>query len=146
MGAFELMKNRYVLTRQDEDDIERAIANDPGPQPNDAVKIRYSKATDMFVLSLRSGLILQVPRSMIEELHNVDPLACSHVQILGPGTGIAWDDVDIAVKTSTLIARVLSQGYSAATMGARGGSAKTANKATSARENGRKGGRPKKAA
>ncbi len=142
-----MKRDELNLTPEEEAAIDRALASDLGPQPNEAIAVRYSKASDAFVMTLRSGLVMHIPKHMIEELDNVpsgSPIL-SRVIILGRGFALAWDDIDESVKVADLIANALSQAPTASQMGKRGGSVRTDKKAASSRENGRKGGRPRKA-
>jgi hypothetical protein len=82
---------------------------------------------------------------MLQGLADATPEQLARVQVLGSGTAIVWDDPDIGFTVGGLASSVFGTKEWMAALGRVGGSAKSKRKATTSRENGAKGGRPKKA-
>lgn len=101
------------------------------------------------ILTERDGGFL-VPRTAIEPLRDVDPGALARIEIWAGGSAFAIADRDIHVSVHGLLTRVLPglipPDVLATLFARRGGTATSPAKRASARENGRKGGRPRKLA
>lgn len=109
------------------------------------VDVRFDPATDALSLTLSSGVRVSVPRV------DVPPLASASVEQLArvyPGNGgatITQDDLDVDIFVPGLLDRLFGHTIRAE-LGRRSGSKSTPAKASAARENGSKGGRPRKKA
>ena len=83
----------------------------------------------------------------MEELAEADPAALHEIEITPSGLGLHWPALDADVYVPGLMQGVFgSKRWMAAQLGAAGGRARTAAKAAAARQNGAKGGRPRKQA
>lgn len=107
-----------------------------------AVSLRYDRKEDAFILALRSGARLTIPRIAIEELRDATIAELERVALSPSGGGIRCEPLDIDISVPGLVRDVTG----AADWLARGGSTKTPAKGRAARKNGAKGGRPKKTA
>ncbi len=110
-----------------------------------AVAASYDGKRDRVVVELTTGLELAIPRRMLQGLADATPEQLSRVHVLDPGTAIAWDDPDVGFTVGGLVSSVFGTKEWMGALGRVGGSAKSGRKATTSRENGAKGGRPKKA-
>lgn len=107
-----------------------------------AVSLRYDRNDDTFLLALRSGSRLTIPRSAIAELRDVSTEGIESVILSPEGGAVCYAPLDIAISVPGLVREMTG----ATGWLSRGGSTKTPAKAQAARKNGAKGGRPKKAA
>ena len=97
-------------------------------------------------IELSGGLALLVDARDVEGIERATPEDLRQVQISPSGYGLHFPALDADVYLPGLLeGHFGSQAYMA-TIGARGGQARSAAKAAAARENGRRGGRPAKAA
>lgn len=110
-----------------------------------ARSVRYDVRTRRIELELRNGCSFAVPVASVEGLSGASPKALSDVQLLGDGYALRWEALDVDYTVPGLVAgRLGSRRWMAGVLGASGGRAKSAAKARASRENGRKGGRPRK--
>lgn len=116
-------------------------------QSGHAVSAEYDAAERRLVVGLSSGVTLLVPVHLMEDLAEADPAALHEIEITPSGLGLHWPVLDADVYVPGLMQGVFgSKRWMAAQLGATGGRARTPAKAAAARQNGAKGGRPRKQA
>jgi hypothetical protein len=99
------------------------------------------------VIGLDNGLELAFPPNLAQGLENATPAALAKIEISPLGTGLHWPELDADLYVPGLLAGMFgSESWMAARLGAAGGQARSAAKTAAVRENGRKGGRPRKVA
>ncbi len=112
-----------------------------------AVSAEYDALQNRLVVDLSSGVIVMVPMHLIQELAGADPEALAKIEISPSGLALHWPSLDADVYVPGLMQGEFgTKRWMAAQLGAAGGRAKTAAKAAAARQNGAKGGRPRKQA
>jgi hypothetical protein len=103
-----------------------------------------SCSTSMLTLPLRSGVVVILATANVPGLRDVrDGEKLANVVVEGRGKALRWPDLDVDISVPLLIAEALPI-RSAAAIGRRGGSVTSPAKVTAVRENGKKGGRPRK--
>jgi hypothetical protein len=119
---------------------ERQRREDERARLFSAFAIRYSVRTDKVTIQMVSGIEHIIPRRLISELAEIPATTLAKELTLGVGgdvISVPSYDVDIAVAG---LLRDLD-GFNIQRLGGR---ARTLAKAAAARENGRKGGRPRR--
>ncbi len=112
-----------------------------------AVSARYDRRTSRVVVNLSTGIQLAFPVKLTEGLAGASPESLAEIEISPAGLGLHWPRLDADVYVPALLQGVLgSKNWMAQHLGAKGGRARSDAKASAARENGRKGGRPRKPA
>lgn len=112
-----------------------------------AVAARYDAGRGRIVIALSTGIELGIAPRDVEGLAGASVEDLRVVEVDGIGLGIHFPRLDADLYVPALLEGVLgSRSWMAARLGAGGGQARTVAKATAARENGRRGGRPRKAA
>ncbi len=112
-----------------------------------AVRARYDRRVSRVVIALDNGLELAFPPRLAHGLEHATPAELANIEISPLGTGLHWPDLDADLYVPGLLAGVFgSKRWMAAQLGAAGGRARSAAKTAVMRENGRKGGRPRKLA
>ncbi|KJS38434.1 MAG: hypothetical protein VR70_10030 [Rhodospirillaceae bacterium BRH_c57] len=107
-----------------------------------ATSVRFLADTDSLELAA-GGITILIPRSMISEFADLSPTQMERVGLSVLADAIAVDGYDVQVSVAGLIADVIPQQAIARAMARVGGSATSPKKSAAARENGKKGGRPK---
>lgn len=106
----------------------------------------YKPRTKRLEIALTNGISLLVPVAYIEGLHNAAPADLRQIEIFGLGSALVFPALDVVVSVHGLIDGVFGSKAWMRDIGRAGGSAKSEAKSAAARENGKKGGRPRKAA
>jgi hypothetical protein len=136
------------MTISDKDRLaaEQRMRDELKGQPK-AVRASYDRRRARVVIGLDNGLELAFPPNLAQGLENATPAALSKIEISPLGTGLHWPELDADLYVPGLLAGMFgSKSWMAARLGAAGGQARSAAKTAAVRENGRKGGRPRKVA
>ncbi|MEH6676429.1 DUF2442 domain-containing protein [Phenylobacterium sp.] len=132
-----------AITDADRIAAEARLQDDLHGQPK-AVSARYDRRVSRIVIGLDNGLELAFPPRLAEGLGAATPAELSEIEISPLGDGLHWPRIDVDLHVPGLLNGIFgSKTWMARTLGAAGGRARSAQKARAARENGRKGGRPK---
>jgi hypothetical protein len=112
-----------------------------------AVAARYDRRASRIVVSLNTGVQLAVPVRLVEGLANASAEDLAEIEISPAGLGLHWPRLDADVYVPGLLQGAFgSKRWMAQHMGMLGGRSRSAAKIAASRKNGRKGGRPRKAA
>lgn len=112
-----------------------------------AVSARYDRHRSRIVVKLNTGVELTFPVRLAEGLANAPAEALAEIEVSPAGLGLHWPRLDADLYVPALLQGVFgSKQWMASQLGAQGGRSRTAAKIAAARENGRKGGRPRKTA
>ncbi|WCM23217.1 DUF2442 domain-containing protein [Paraburkholderia bryophila] len=122
---------------------ERGVATARRPA---ALGAKYKPHTKRLDITLTNGISLLVPVAFIEGLHNAAPADLREIEIFGLGSALVFPALDVVVSVHGLIDGVFGSKAWMRDIGRSGGSVKSEAKSAAARENGKKGGRPRKAA
>jgi len=110
-----------------------------------AIAARYDRDTGMVELVLANGCTFAFPAAQAEGLSNAQPELLERLEIMGNGYALRWDELDADLTVPGLLAgRLGSRRWMAKELGRAGGRVTSPAKARAARENGRKGGRPRR--
>ncbi len=135
-----------VITEEDRLAAEARMDEEISHYPK-AVAARYDRRVGRIVVSLDNGLELMFPPYMAQGLENGKPSELSVIEIGPTGLGLHWPALDADLYVPGLLAGVFgTKRWMAARLGAAGGRVRSEAKAASSRENGRKGGRPRRVA
>jgi hypothetical protein len=119
----------------------RQLAEDERALLTGATRVAYRRETGAIELYLRSGIIVQIPRSLVLELASASEDALQdELTVAVGGDAISLRSLDVDISVSGLLRDLF--GFN---IQRKGGQARTKAKAAAARSNGAKGGRPRKA-
>jgi hypothetical protein len=112
-----------------------------------AVSARYDRKTSRIVVELSTGVQIAFHPRLAEGLADATPADLAGIEISPTGLGLHWPKLDADLDVPALLRGVLgSKRWMAAQLGVAGGQVRSTAKVAASRENGRKGGRPRKAA
>ena len=106
-----------------------------------AAAARYDAKSDRVIVDLTSGATFAFPPRLVEGLHDASPSKIAEVEVIGAGYGLHWQALDLDYTVPGLVSGIFG---TAKWMASRAGSTTSPAKAAAARENGKKGGRPRK--
>lgn len=114
-----------------------------------AEQVTYNPDSKRLVIELTNGVTALVPANLIQVLENASDAQISDVEILVGGLYLRWKSLDEDLFVPNLLQGIFgTQKWMnnlrehLSEIGAKGGAIKSEAKAKSARENGKKGGRP----
>ena len=131
----ELRRSQAKATRAG----EAALAAEPR-----AVKARYDIRKARLVVELANGVILMLPPELLQGLERATPDQLADLKLSPMGAGLHWPTLDADLSVAGLAAGVFGSRAWMSELARRAGSVKSRRKAASSRENGKKGGRPRK--
>jgi uncharacterized protein YegP (UPF0339 family) len=108
-----------------------------------AVEARFDAETRQLTLELASGESLQFPVDQLEGLSGAPGDALGQFEVTPGGLGLHWEILDADIYVPTLVKGVYGTQEWMRSIGTLGGKARTEAKSQAARENGKKGGRPR---
>ena len=112
-----------------------------------AIHARYDRRLSRVIVGLDNGLELAFPPRLAQGLEHATPADLAIIEISPLGDGLHWPAIDADLYVPGLLQGVFgSKSWMARHLGAAGGRARSGAKVAAARENGRKGGRPRKPA
>lgn len=113
------------------------------PDEPRAISVRYDASSDRVLVELNNGCVFGFPVWMVPGTSRATPEELANVTIQAHGEAIAWEDLNADTNVNGLILEVLHvRDWAAKYLG----SLTSPAKAEAARENGKKGGRPRKRA
>lgn len=128
-------------------EFEAARSRGTKSRSNARVKsARYDARTERLIVELHTGVGIAIPARFIQGLAAAPSAARRDVQIAGGGVGLHWPRIDLDLGVRNLLAGVFGTREWMSELARHAGSRKSPAKARAARENGRKGGRPRKQA
>lgn len=112
-----------------------------------AIAARFDRRRSRIIVSLDSGVELTFPPAMADGLSGARPDDLADVVVTPSGLGLHWPRLDADLYLPALLSGVFgTRSLAAATLGAAGGRTRTPEKARAARNNGKRGGRPRRQA
>jgi hypothetical protein len=112
-----------------------------------AMSARYDRKSGSVVIDLVNGCTYTFPAQLVQDLQGASHDDLANVEVQGLGFDLHWPALDADLYVPALVAGIFgTRNWMAKELARRAGQAKSPAKATAARANGSKGGRPRKAA
>jgi hypothetical protein len=110
-----------------------------------AAGARYDPASGRIVLDLVNGCLYAFPTALVQDLSGADPEALADVVVDGQGFNLNWPKLEVDLYVPALVAGVFgTRDWMARGLARLAGQSSSPAKASAARANGAKGGRPRK--
>ena len=109
-----------------------------------AIAVAYVPHDHRLRVELASGIALLVPVARVQGLADAKPAAIRKVEITGKGLGLYWPSLDLDLSVPDLVAGCFGTKAWMRMLAQHAGRATSSAKVASSRENGKKGGRPRK--
>jgi hypothetical protein len=104
-------------------------------------------ARDRVIVELSTGIEISFSPKQAEGLENANSEELSEIQTTPSGLGLHFPRIDADIYVPAMLEGILgSTKWMAGKMGRIGGQSRSTSKSNAARENGKKGGRPRKSA
>lgn len=98
----------------------------------------------MIIVRMTSGAMIAFPPDIMQGLRGAIPSHLADVTIHAAGTVLHWEVLDVQFELTALLTGLFGTRAWMRELGRRGGRVTSEAKARAARENGRRGGRPRK--
>jgi hypothetical protein len=108
-----------------------------------AESVRYDTETDRIMIVFPACEVA-IPHGQVREFAGLDTSAMATIRLSAVGDALAVGDSDVHVDIGGLLAELLPPAVVAKAIAKRGGRSRSSAKASAARRNGIKGGRPRK--
>lgn len=106
--------------------------------------VHYDRATGRIVVELSSGVLFAFPVTSVPALRRVSPMALAQVALNPAGSVVSWEALDVDVSVAGLLLAAVDPAERVRHLATLAGRTTSPAKAAAARENGAKGGRPRK--
>ena len=108
-----------------------------------AATVRYDQRSGRVVVELTNGCTFAFPPNLAEGLESATEDQLAQAEILGKGSGLHWEALDVDLSVPGLLAGLFG---TKAFLARHAGRATSPAKVAAARANGAKGGRPRRSA
>lgn len=120
--------------------VQARAGGSGGPEPR-AVRAWYDEAARVMMVEMANGCRFGFPPALVYGLENGTPAQLAAVEVWDDGEALHWEELDADTDLNGLMLHAFNvKAWAARYLG----SATSEAKARAARENGRKGGRPRK--
>ncbi|WP_026103217.1 DUF2442 domain-containing protein [Pseudanabaena sp. PCC 6802] len=109
-----------------------------------AESVHYDRSADLIAIKLKNGAIFSFPPRLAQGLENATPEQLDDVWISASGSSVHWESLDADFSIPGLVAGIFGTKIWMSELGKKGGQSTSKAKSKAARENGKKGGRPRK--
>ncbi|HBE17679.1 MAG TPA: DUF2442 domain-containing protein [Cyanobacteria bacterium UBA11149] len=109
-----------------------------------AESVSYDESDNLIIIKLKNGAIFSFPPRLAQGLESASPEQLADVWLPPSGSSIHWESLDVDFSIPELVAGIFGTKAWMAELGRKGGKVTSTAKASAAKKNGQKGGRPKK--
>jgi general stress protein YciG len=139
--------SKDVMTENNlEEQITKARKNFDLAESNEqwAKSAHYDRKSNCIVVDLKNGASFMFPPKLAQGLAGASPEDLAEVELTPAGDGLHWETLDVDLSIPHLMAGIFGTKRWMSEIGRKGGNSTSEVKASAARENGKKGGRPPK--
>jgi Protein of unknown function (DUF2442) len=111
-----------------------------------AIAANYQFETGLIEIHFSNGSRFAFPAHLGQGLEGASPAALAEIEVTPSGTGLHWEFLDVDLYIPALLEGIFGSRQWMSALARKGGAAKSPAKSAASRQNGKKGGRPRKAA
>jgi Protein of unknown function (DUF2442) len=138
------MKAKFIIpTAPQLAQIRRETAERDAVQPR-AERVSYDARKKRIVVELRRGAVVSLPLERLPWLRGATAKQLAALHVSRYGDAIVSDELDVHIAVGGLMQDLVGLTSAASVLGSAGGKATSPAKASAARANGKRGGRPRK--
>jgi Protein of unknown function (DUF2442) len=138
------MDNNISVELQAEIDRARVAGEALAATEPRAVKAWYAADTHRIFIELNTEIVMGFPYQRLQGLANATPKQLAEVEVTPTGYGLHWESLDVDLGVPQLVAGLFGTKAWMAELGRQGGKSTSVAKAQASRDNGKRGGRPRK--
>jgi hypothetical protein len=109
-----------------------------------AASVRFDRSSELIIISLKNGAFFSFPPTLVQGMGDASPEDLDDVWLDASGSSVHWERLDADFNIAGLVAGIFGTKAWMSHLGRKGGQTTSPAKAESSRNNGKKGGRPKK--
>jgi Protein of unknown function (DUF2442) len=109
-----------------------------------AVKVWYDTQSEKVFIEMKNGIEMGFPYQLLQGLESATVEQLAEVELTPSGYGLHWGSLDVDLGVPQLVAGSFGTKVWMKELGRLGGQAKSTAKGKASRENGQRGGRPRK--
>jgi Protein of unknown function (DUF2442) len=109
-----------------------------------AVNAWYAADSERVFIELTNGVMMGFPYQLLQGLANGTPAQLAEVEIMPTGSALHWESLDADLGVAQLVSGLFGSKAWMTELGRHGGKSKSEAKAQASRDNGKRGGRPRK--
>lgn len=109
-----------------------------------AVRAWYAADSERVFMELANGVIMGFPYQLLQGLEHGTTQQLSEVEVMPTGSALHWESLDADLGVSQLVSGLFGSRAWMTELGRQGGKLKSVAKAQASRDNGKRGGRPRK--
>ena len=125
-------------------DRARAAGKDAAETEPRAIKAWYAADSERVFIELTNGVMMGFPYQLLQGLANGTPEQLAEVEIMPTGSALHWESLDADLGVAQLVSGLFGSKAWMTELGRQGGKSKSPSKAQASRDNGKRGGRPRK--
>jgi hypothetical protein len=139
-----MMDDNISVELQAEIDTAREAGEALAATEPRAVKAWYAADTQRIFIELNTEIVMGFPYQRLQGLANATPKQLAEVEITPTGYGLHWESLDVDLGVPQLVAGLFGTKAWMTELGRQGGKSTSVVKAQASRDNGKRGGRPRK--
>ena len=139
-----MMNNKISAELKAKIDRARAAGTVLAQTEPRAVKAWYAADSERVFIELTNGVMMGFPYQLLQGLANGTPEQLSNVEITPTGSALHWESLDADLGVAQLVSGLFGSKALMTELGRHGGQSKSLAKAQASRDNGKRGGRPRK--
>jgi hypothetical protein len=139
-----MAKHKVITTDEQIETAAKQVQGDVEEPRAESADLSHIDGESVIVLKMSDSSRHYIPKSKIEGVADIDDGTAAQIEITQDGYGLRWPAIDLDLYVPYLLQGIYGTKRWMAKIGQLGGKIRSEAKCKAARENGRRGGRPRK--